>query len=132
MKKLSALIIVISLVLFPKLSFAQEYTVKIDFRTEAFFRNVGSEYRITKLYIVPAGERSWGYEILDGDVIHHGEVMNITNMSSDTPYFDIKAIIVVDEIYDSTTRCLRYIHNNLNAETEEVDFENDFEQVNCN
>lgn len=56
--------------------------------------------------------------------------MNITNMSSDTPYFDIKAIIVVDDHF--TTRCLRYIDNNLNAETEKVDFENDFEQVNCN
>lgn len=28
--------------------------------------------------------------------------------------------------------CLRYIHSNLNAETEKVNFENDFEQVNCN
>lgn len=58
MKKLSALIIVISLVLFPKLSFAQEYTVKIDFHKEAFYRNMDDTYRITKLYIVPAGERS--------------------------------------------------------------------------
>ncbi|WP_178883009.1 hypothetical protein [Acinetobacter sp. SwsAc4] len=55
--------------------------------------------------------------------------MNITNKESETPYFDVKAIIVVDG-YD--VECLRYIHSNLNAETEKVNFENDFEQVNCN
>ncbi|NWK82234.1 hypothetical protein HYG88_09765 [Acinetobacter sp. SwsAc4] len=70
-----------------------------------------------------------GHEILDGDVINLGETMNITNKESETPYFDVKAIIVVDG-YD--VECLRYIHSNLNAETEKVNFENDFEQVNCN
>ena len=71
-----------------------------------------------------------GHEILDGDVINLGETMNITNKESETPYFDVKAIIVVDG-YDGV-ECLRYTHYNLNAETDKVDFENNFEKVSCN
>lgn len=129
MRKLIALIIVISAITFPKLSFAKDYTVIVDFDNAAFDR-YDDEYRITKLYIVPAGRSSWENEILDGDVINHGETMNIRNNKSDTPYFDVKAIIVVDG-YDGV-ECLRYTHYNLNSEVDKVDFENDFEKIDCN
>lgn len=129
MRKLITLIIVIFIITFPKLSFAEEYTVIVDFDNAAFDR-YDERYRITKLYIVPTGGSSWENEILDGDVINLGETMNIKTNKSQAPYFDVKAIIVVDG-YDDV-ECLRYTHYNLNAETEKVNFENNFEQVNCN
>ena len=108
---------------------AKEYHVKVYNQIEIEDPSE-EEVLIHELYIAPSSHTKWGKERLNNNSIRTGEVMKFSNLESDSPYFDVKAISV--HYWFNNRACREYTVTQVNLKEEDIHIgEGGYKKITC-